>query len=379
MKRRTENTGSSVSGRGVHLFPVIRRCLPWVGVLIFTGALFLSLRQLALVVLIFMPVLWLYGRECLHRRMGRSQQHRSEIRLKCVLGTVSEGVLILDAEGYMVVVNRSAEKILEYEKDELIHQSLDMIVPNTVGHAEVNAVGVLVEKCLVDGVPVHVEELPLLIRSGRTVPAFFSMAPIAGERGIDGAVITFHGLSEKKALQTRLRMMDTLDPVTGVNNRWAVERQLSVEIERARRHQRPLSILMVDIDHFKRINNTYGQRNGDTVLRAAGDTMAGMMRASDIVGRFNSETFIAVLPETALENALILAERLRETIAALAVSLNDDRSVYFTISVGTAAFPESGKSVDALIHAADLALYRAKNNGRDCVVSGHAPPVSTGP
>ena len=147
------------------------------------------------------------------------------------------------------------------------------------------------------------------------------------------------------------------------------ERQLSIEVARARRHKRPLSVFMVNIDHFKRIIDTYGTHNGNTVLRAACDTMTHMMRASDIVGRFSGEAFMAVLPETELENALILAHRLRETIAALAVPLDRGRSAFFTISIGAAAFPASGQSADALIQAADLALYKAKNMGLDCVVA----------
>ena len=87
---------------------------------------------------------------------------------------------------------------------------------------------------------------------------------------------------------------------------------------------------------------------------------------------------MAVLPETELENALILAERLRETIATWSVPLDDERSAYFTISIGAAAFPDSGESADALIQAADLALYKAKNMGHDCVVADQAASIRSG-
>jgi diguanylate cyclase (GGDEF)-like protein/PAS domain S-box-containing protein len=320
--------------------------------------------------LIFIPVLWLYGRECLRRKAVQRQQRVVDIRMTCLLGTLSEGVLILNAEGSLMGINPAAEKLLGYEADELVHQPLEMLMPSTAAHSADKHGVDIVQNCLAKGIPVQVEEQPLLARDGVIIPVFFSVAPLLDERSIGGAVVTFQALSEKKDLQNKLKMMATLDPVTGVKNRWETERYLSLEMARARRHQRPLAVLMVAIDHFKRINDTYGPHNGDTVLRAACDAMTGMLRVSDIVGRFSGEAFLVVLPETELGNALILAERLREAIAGCAVPLDGDRAAYFTISLGAAGFPESGGSADALIQAADLSLYKAKNMGPDCVVHG---------
>ena len=284
MKRETTYFASGAPDRRAFGVAALRLCLPWAGIMVLAGALFLTLRQLGLVLLIFIPLLWLYGRECMHRKAIQRQRHFVENRMASVLETLSEGVLILDGEGCLIAVNPAAEKLLGYGTDELIDQPLEMVMPDTGAHPMETPSGKMVQKCLASGIPVQVEELSLLTRNGRTIPVFFAMAPLVEDGTVTGLVVVFQGLSERKELQNKLKMVSTVDPVTGVKNRWETERHLSVEMERARRHQRPLSILMVDIDHYKRISDTYGPHNGDTVLRAACNAMTGMMRASDIVG-----------------------------------------------------------------------------------------------
>ncbi len=369
MKRQTLRIEATDMDRRHTLIDVACACLPWLGILVLTGALFLTLPQLGLVLLFCVPVLWLYGRERVCRRAFINQRNDCEKRLGCILGALAEGVMVLDGQGYLDAVNPFAENLLEYETGELTRQLVEVIVPTTFARTHEASLTGMVQRCLMQGVGVQAQELPLLSRSGLEIPVLLSLAPIEEKGAMAGAVITFQGLSEKKELENKLKMMATRDAVTGVRNRWETERQLSIEVARARRHKRALSVFMVNIDHFKRINDTYGPHNGNTVLRAACDTMTGMMRASDIVGRFGGEAFMAVLPETELENALILAHRLREAIAADAVPLDHGRSAFFTISIGAAAFPASGQSADALIQAADLALYKAKSMGFDCVVA----------
>jgi diguanylate cyclase (GGDEF)-like protein/PAS domain S-box-containing protein len=356
--------GSGLSRRAV------RRSLAWAAILVLAGVWFLNPMQLVLVILLFLPVLWLYARESLRRESDKAALGQCRSHMHGILQTLSEGVLVLDGRGLIEAVNPAVESMLGYETDELIHQSLDLILPGGSRTAAETAEEPLVAQCLDEGVPVRVKKINLLGRDGSAVPVSLSMEPLVEPWGVDGAVVILNGLSERMALENRLKLTATLDPVSGAVNRWETERHLAVELERSRRHGRPLSILMVDIDHFKRISDTYGPHNGDTVMRAARDAMSAMMRASDIVGRYGLEAFIIVLPETALDNALILAERLRDRISASAVPLDGERSAYVTISVGVAAYPESGDSVDALIQAADLALYRAKKKGRDCVVAG---------
>ena len=162
----------------------------------------------------------------------------------------------------------------------------------------------------------------------------------------------------------RAREMADIDGLTGVFNRRHLEKRLPAELERLARYEHEMAILMIDIDHFKRINDEFGHLLGDEVLRQASKLMQQKLRKADVVCRFGGEEFAVMLPETSSENALGVAEKLRREIADFNFP-GIPRSV--TISIGVAEFPHHGKSRDDLIRAADAALYAAKQAGRNRV------------
>jgi two-component system, cell cycle response regulator len=173
------------------------------------------------------------------------------------------------------------------------------------------------------------------------------------------------------------------DALTGVNNRRFLSDSLPSEVTRARRFDRPLSIVMCDIDHFKRVNDTYGHPAGDEVLRAFAAMLADKVRVDvDWVARFGGEEFVIVLPETDLDGAVLVAERLRAATAALEVR-HDDQLLRVTSSFGVASvcapWPE-GAVADELLTQADLCLYLSKKQGRDRVtaecLSNRAPEAA---
>lgn len=176
------------------------------------------------------------------------------------------------------------------------------------------------------------------------------------------------------AANARLDMLASTDPLTGLLNRRRFMELAVAEHLRAGRHQRPLSLLLVDLDHFKRVNDQYGHRMGDAVLRTAAAILSGAIRGSDLAARFGGEELILLLPETDLTGAAGMAERLRQGFAAGITSL-DGTDVRVTASLGVAAWRGPGESLDALIHRADQALYAAKHAGRDRVMiaAGTAP------
>lgn len=171
------------------------------------------------------------------------------------------------------------------------------------------------------------------------------------------------------------RLWDTSfrDELTGLHNRRYLFDFLGSEISRFERFGSCFSLLLLDIDHFKKVNDAYGHRAGDLVLQEVGSTVTASTRRSDIVVRYGGEEFIVVLPETGLEGALIIAEQLRKSVAAIEVAVNDQR-VRVTISIGVAACHKQKalKSVDSLIEAADEALYMAKASGRNRVFAAMA-------
>ena len=157
------------------------------------------------------------------------------------------------------------------------------------------------------------------------------------------------------------------DMLTGLANRRAIGDQLLMTVARAQRQGQYLSVLMVDIDHFKRVNDNYGHQAGDVVLRAVAQTLQSRLRAQDQIGRFGGEEFLAILPDTSLDGALVLAEALRAAVEAMPTQWGA-HSIACTISIGVCGGAITGAdTVDGVVAAADAALYRAKQGGRNRV------------
>ena len=179
---------------------------------------------------------------------------------------------------------------------------------------------------------------------------------------------TFNAMADKLAQsQALLRELSTRDSLTGLLNYREFQRQLTEEAERSRRYGRPFSLLMLDIDHFKAINDTYGHLAGDKALRGLAALIRAEVRPTDIVARYGGEEFVLVLPETDGPGALTLAERLRARVAGHVISVTADQTTSLTVSIGLASYPDKTDSVQKLVSAADRALYAAKSAGRNRV------------
>jgi diguanylate cyclase (GGDEF)-like protein/PAS domain S-box-containing protein len=176
-------------------------------------------------------------------------------------------------------------------------------------------------------------------------------------------------------LREALRTQSIRDPLTGLYNRRYLEETLDREVRRAARAVQSLGVLMIDLDHFKKFNDTFGHDAGDAVLRETAQFLAKGIRAEDFVCRFGGEEFVVILPTADPEASQARAERLRSKMNELNVMHQGRTLGRITISVGVAAFPEHGKSPNELMAAADAALYEAKKRGRDQVVVASAPPT----
>jgi diguanylate cyclase (GGDEF)-like protein len=166
----------------------------------------------------------------------------------------------------------------------------------------------------------------------------------------------------------RLRNLTLLDPLTGVANRRGIEREAARALDQSSRDGTPLSLLMLDLDHFKAINDRYGHAAGDKVLRATTAAWQAQLRGRDPLGRVGGEEFVVVCPDTTLEQAVVVANRLRESANALRFD-EVDPALRVSVSIGAAQARKTGDSCDALLDRADTALYRAKQQGRDRVES----------
>lgn len=170
-------------------------------------------------------------------------------------------------------------------------------------------------------------------------------------------------------LRDTLRQQSLRDPLTGLYNRRFLEEYLVHERVRATRKNRPLSVIMLDIDHFKRVNDTFGHDAGDAVLRRMGLVLQGHVRGSDIACRIGGEEFALLLPEASLVTAYQRAERILDTVRHMQIKHRGQVLGAITVSLGVAAFPKHGDTPEALIRAADQALYQAKQSGRNKLAS----------
>jgi diguanylate cyclase (GGDEF)-like protein len=180
------------------------------------------------------------------------------------------------------------------------------------------------------------------------------------------------------SLQEKLRQEAIHDSLTSLFNRRFLDETLPIELARAKRANGPLTILMLDIDYFKRINDTYGHQVGDAVIQSVGNALTASVRAGDLVCRYGGEEFILVFPGMRAQDGRARAEKLRMMIASQTIS-EKNQLIGVTISIGGSVYPQDGNSTDELISMADLALYRAKQNGRNRVEfvesNDHAPDI----
>lgn len=173
-------------------------------------------------------------------------------------------------------------------------------------------------------------------------------------------------IEEIGRLQVALQELAVRDSLTGLYNRRYLDETLDREVSRARREGNPLSLVMLDIDYFKRVNDTYGHQVGDEVLRTLAATLSADIRAEDVACRYGGEEFLILLPNMPLETAMSRAEAWRSAVERLSIAHGNFR-LTFTISLGVSAYPDHGKTPDELTRYADQALYQAKHEGRNRV------------
>jgi two-component system cell cycle response regulator len=177
-----------------------------------------------------------------------------------------------------------------------------------------------------------------------------------------------HTMELTRADNLRLEALAHTDPLTQLLNRRALTVKLVAELERVRRYNAPLTVLMIDVDHFKLVNDTHGHIAGDLVLEEIGLVLQRAARAVDTVARYGGEEFVVVLPETGDQGGMAFAERLRTKVEWNSFSIGKGQSLHLTISIGLTTFAASqAESAEELLDAADKALYRAKQAGRNRV------------
>ncbi len=215
---------------------------------------------------------------------------------------------------------------------------------------------------------------------GRTIGLFHVLGSAEETQALALSVADRVGLAlSNLMLRSDLRQLSIHDPLTGLFNRRYMEETLEIETHRAERRGSSIGVIMLDIDHFKAFNDGFGHAAGDELLRALGSLVTSHLRAGDIACRYGGEEFVLILPEASAEAAAARAEDLRQRVKALEVHSGEQRLGPVSISLGVAVFPKHAKTRDALLAAADAALYAAKESGRDRVVVAEDPSSMPSP
>jgi len=286
---------------------------------------------------------------------------------KHVVDGLPDGVYFTDRDRRIIYWNRAAEAISGYTAQEVLGKQCS---DNFLMHVDESGCQLCIGDCplshtLADGLP-HRADVYLHHKSGHRVPVEVRVRPIWDGNGeVVGAMEIFNDNSRQRALRERAKELAKfafLDPASQVGNRSYLEQQLSQHLDQFLTFGAPFGVVLADLDKFKEVNDTYGHAAGDSVLATIAKTMSNCLRASDVVGRWGGDEFMAILPGVTRPFLANVSEKLRRLVAQSPVPV-DDRQIQVTISVG-AAMVAPGDSAESLLKRADKQLYVSKQSGR---------------
>ncbi len=278
--------------------------------------------------------------------------------LEAVMNSVADGLLLLDTEGTITWLSRSAETILEVAHDSAIGTGIDSLLPPGP-----DTEGALLERLRAPASGRVPFELTIRRRSGELVPVEVESG-VALQRGRQMIVLVVRDLTGRRQTEETLRSLAYHDPLTGLPNRLLFHDRLSQAIERAKRARQLLTVMLVDLDRFKLINDSLGLETGDQIIKGVADRLVQTLRKSDTVARLGGDEFMLLLLGT--NGAEAAAKVAQKVLEALRPSLQvDAHELTTSASVGIALFPHDGDDADTLIKNAANALSRAKEQGRN--------------
>lgn len=275
-----------------------------------------------------------------------------------------EAVVMIDRNSEIVFFNEGAEKIFGYSGSEIVGQKLDVLLPERF-HIQHDMMVHEFANSESRGKTAEERHRNIFGRrkSGEEFAASATIMDLTrGDQKYYAAVL--RDISKSRKTEEELLRLASTDPLTGAFNRREFTAIAEREALRANRYHHALSVLMLDIDHFKRLNDTYGHSAGDKALQRFTMICTNALRNVDVFGRWGGEEFVALLPETDIQGATVIAERLRKLTADNLLTYNDHK-INFTVSIGIAEFKDGETSIDAVLGRADNAVYDAKKAGRD--------------
>lgn len=292
-----------------------------------------------------------------------------EQQFKLITDVVGEGIFLVNSKGKIIFSNPEANRLLGYNFDEIE----GVFIQEVIHKQQLN--GTLYKpnenplyNAIISG-DIYNTEGAFTCKSGFLMAVMIVCRPVFKDDMLNGAVIAFRDIAEQKkylqSLKTINKLLEkqaTTDALTGMYNRMKFDKSLTIEIARAIRYNSPLSLIIFDIDHFKKINDTYGHSAGDNVLKRLAKLIETNIRETDILARWGGEEFVILTPGLILAETLKLAEKLRRKVE----EFEFEKPQKITVSFGVSVF-RNGDSSTVLLNRADDALYRVKRSGRNQV------------
>jgi len=297
------------------------------------------------------------------RKRAEEALRESEERYRSLVEASPDAITLTDLDTNIIMANQRAALLHGYQNVEEMLSSVtdasDLIAPEDRQRAIANA-----QKTLETG-SVRNIEYTLVRKDGTTFPAELSASLIVDADGNPKAFTAVtRDITERKRAEEQLAHMATHDALTGLPNRMLFNDRLTVALAHAHRNQQKLAMMLLDLDHFKEINDALGHSVGDKLLQVVGDRLTSLLRRSDTVGRMGGDEFLLLLPDIArVEDAAKIAPKI---LGAIRTPFEfDGHELHITTSIGMVLYPNDGEDIDTLMRNADIALYHAKDQGRD--------------
>ena len=313
------------------------------------------------------------GLDTTKRRQAEEALRESEAKLQAILDSCPLPIAWTDESGGVEYINRKVTELFGYTLEDLptVESWYEAAYPDEAYRSAVmNAWAGAIDAAKRSGKPIPGFEATIVCKDGTRREVSIAGSLINGRQ-----LVIFTDLTERKALERELEHQAQTDFLTGIPNRRYFLEMADVELARARRYRRPFSLLMLDLDLFKDINDRHGHRVGDLMLQRVVEVCRQTLRGVDVIGRLGGEEFGIILPETDAQRARQVAERLRQAVRVAEVRSGVGGSVSITTSVGVATFTDDDDDVGTVLNRADQALYDAKRAGRDQVRTESDPAV----
>lgn len=292
-------------------------------------------------------------------------QHKNE-QLAKIIETTEAAIITIDLDGEVRSWNKGAEKLYGYSSEEMLYTKNNrQLLPE--GYAgEIDSILDKIKK----NEKILFYETKRKRKDGKIIDISMIISPIYDYDGkLIRASAIISDITERKKLEEKLEEAATIDSLTGLYNRRSFDEQITKEVNRSARYNEPLSLLFIDVDHFKIYNDMYGHPSGDAVLKRLGEVIRSVLnRSIDIGCRYGGEEFGVILPHTNLEGAVEVADKIRRAFAKEVFKTSNGDTVNKTVSIGVAQLQQK-ETVEDLIARADVCMYYAKNTGRNKVYS----------